>query len=219
MEQKKQKRTNSTKFYLVAIFLIFIVLIVVCLQQKFKFEFNSFLSGNQPDTETNQTTNNKWAKSLELPGVPNLHKVSDDLYRGAQPNNEGMKQLEKLGIKTIINLRSIHSDRDEIKNTGLSYHHIHMTTWNPEKEDIVKFLKIITDSNNTPVFVHCQYGSDRTGMMCAIYRIVVEGWNKNEATEEMTKGGFGFHSIWKNLVDYIQNLNIDEIKNTAGLSN
>lgn len=221
MEQKKQKRTILARFYLIYVLLTIAAIIGICIyiQQKFKFEFSSLFSSNQHNSETNQTTNNKWAKSLELPGVPNLHKVSDDLYRGAQPSNEGMKQLEKLGIKTIINLRSAHSDRDEIKNTGLSYHHIHMTTWNPEKEDIVKFLKIVTDSNNTPVFVHCQYGSDRTGTMCAIYRIVVEGWNKSEAIEEMTKGGFGFHSIWKNLVDYIQNLNIDEIKNTASLSN
>ena len=74
------------------------------------------------------------------------------------------------------------------------------------------------DSNNTPVFVHCQYGAERTGTMCAIYRIAVEGWNKNEAIEEMTKGGFGFHSIWKNLVDDIHNLDINKIKHAAGLS-
>jgi hypothetical protein len=55
--------------------------------------------------------------------------------------------------------------------------------------------------------------------MCAIYRIAVEGWNKNEAIDEMTNGDFGFHSIWKNLVDYIHNLNIDKIKNVADLSN
>ena len=218
MEQKKQKRTKSAKLYLIAVFLICVVLIIIILQQKFNFNLNSLFSANQPDIKTNQIPDNKWAKSLELNGVTNLHKVSDDLYRGAQPSNEGMKQLEKLGIKTIINLRLVHSDQDEIKDTGLSYHHIHMTTLNPEKEDIVKFLKIATDSNNTPVFVHCQYGSDRTGTMCAIYRIAVQGWKKSEVIDEMTKGDFGFHTIWMNLVDYIQNLDIDEIKNAAGLS-
>ena len=93
-----------------------------------------------------------------------------------------------------------------------------MTMWNTQDEDVVRFLKIVTENNNTPVFVHCQFGSDRTGTMCAIYRIAVEGWNKNEAIEEMTEGGFGFHSIWSNLIDYIQNLDIDKIKNAAGLS-
>ena len=218
MEQKKQKRIKTAKLYRIAILLIFIALIVISLQQKYKLESGLLISGNQPDVEANQTPNNEWAKSIELPGVPNFHKVSDDLYRGAQPNNEGMKQLEKMGIKTVINLRLAHSDRDEIKDTGLSYHHIRMTTLNPEKDDIVKFLKIVTDSNNTPIYVHCRYGSDRTGMMCAIYRITVEGWEKSKAIDEMTKGGFGFHSIWMNLVDYIQNLDINEIKNAADLS-
>jgi len=55
------------------------------------------------------------AKKLSLPGVENLHKVCDVLYRGAQPTAEGMKNLEKMGIHTIVNLRSFHSDRDEMK--------------------------------------------------------------------------------------------------------
>jgi len=135
MKEKKQKRIKSANLYRIAVLLIFVALIIISLQQKFKFKFSSLFSANRSNSETNQTTNNKWAKSLELPGVTNIHKVSDNLYRGAQPSNEGMKQLEKLGIKTIINLRSAHSDRDEIKDTGLSYHHIRMSMWNLEKEE------------------------------------------------------------------------------------
>jgi uncharacterized protein (TIGR01244 family) len=217
MQQRERKKIKSAWFYCLSLLLIIVAVTTIFFQQKYGFDISSLFLGNQPDVETNQT-NNKWAKSIELPGVPNLHKVSDNLYRGAQPNDEGMKQLEKLGIKTIINLRAAHSDRDEIKNTGLSYHHIRMTTWNPEKEDIVQFLKIVTDSNNTPVFVHCKFGADRTGTMCAIYRIAVEGWSKDEAIEEMTKGGFGFHSIWENLIGYINKLDIEKIKKEADLN-
>jgi protein tyrosine phosphatase (PTP) superfamily phosphohydrolase (DUF442 family) len=159
----------------------------------------------------------KWAERIELPGLPNLHKVSDDLYRGAQPTAEGMKQLEKLGIKTVVNLRSLHSDRDEIKDTGLTYEHINMTTWNTEDKDVVRFLRIVTDSSRTPVFVHCQHGADRTGTMCAIYRIIIQGWSKDEAIEEMTKGGFGFHSIWQNLPDYVRRLDVGKLKRSVGL--
>ncbi|MBN1806644.1 MAG: dual specificity protein phosphatase family protein [Sedimentisphaerales bacterium] len=217
MQQRERKKAKSARFFYIAILPIVAAFIVIFSQQKYGPDISSLLSGNQPNTEINQTKN-KWAKPIELPGLPNLHKVSDNLYRGAQPNDEGMKQLEKLGIKTIINLRAAHSDRDEIKNTKLTYHHIRMTTWNPEKEDIVQFLKIVTDSNNTPVFVHCKFGADRTGAMCALYRIVVEGWSKDEAIEEMTKGSFGFHSIWDNLIGYINNLDIDIIKNEADLN-
>jgi protein tyrosine phosphatase (PTP) superfamily phosphohydrolase (DUF442 family) len=158
-----------------------------------------------------------WAERVELAGVPNLHKVSDDAYRGAQPTAEGMQQLEKLGVRTIINLRSFHSDRDEIGETGLGYEHIYMKTWHPEDEEVARFLKIVTDPNRTPVFVHCRRGADRTGTMCAVYRIAVQGWSKDEAIEEMTKGGFGFYSGWRNLVEYIRSLDVDEMKARAGL--
>jgi len=159
-----------------------------------------------------------WAHRLDLPGVPNFHKLSDELYRGAQPTAEGMEQLEKLGINTVVNLRSFHSDRDEIGDTGLAYEHIQMTTWDPDTEEVVRFLKIITDSNRTPVFVHCQRGADRTGMMCAIYRVAVQGWSKSEAIEEMTKGGFGFFRGWQELVDHVLKLDVDDIKRRAALS-
>ncbi|MCP4613260.1 MAG: dual specificity protein phosphatase family protein [Planctomycetes bacterium] len=219
MTLKELQKTKSATLYHIIILLTVIILIGTCIYlQKSRLEFGSLLESKQPESITKQETQKKWAQALNLPGVPNLHKVSEDLYRGAQPSSEGMKQLEKLGIKTVVNLRLVHSDRDEIENTGLSYEHIPMATWNTQDEDVVRFLKIITDSNNTPVFVHCQYGADRTGIICAIYRIAVKGWNKKEAIEEMTKGGFGFHSIWKNLVDDIHSLNIDKIKKTADLN-
>jgi protein tyrosine/serine phosphatase len=218
MKQKEQKKTKSAWLYRIAVFLALVVIISIYLQKKYGFDLSSSFKSNRSNLRTKIETQKKWAQSLELPGVPNFHKVSDNLYRGAQPSNEGMKQLEKLGIKTVVNLRAAHSDRDELENTGLSYEHIRMTMWNTQDEVIVRFLKIVTDSNSTPVFVHCQFGSDRTGTMCAIYRIAIEGWDKSEAIEEMTNGGFGFHSIWKNLLEYIDAMDIDKIKQTAGLN-
>jgi len=159
----------------------------------------------------------KWAERLNLSGVPNLHKVSENLYRGAQPTAEGMRELERLGVKTVVSLRSFHSDRGEMEGTKLAYEHIFMKTWHPENEEIIRFLRIVTDPNRTPVFVHCQRGADRTGTMCAIYRIAVQGWSKPEAIDEMTKGGFGFYEGWQNLIEYIQNLDVEQIKRHVGL--
>jgi len=179
-----------------------------------------FLPGKNNEyvnTSMAPATNRQWATDVNLEGMPNCHKVSDDLYRGAQPSEEGMRQLEKFGIKTVVNLRAFHSDRDELKDANLGSEHISVKPWHPEDEDVVRFLKIVTDKNRTPVFVHCQYGSDRTGTMCAIYRIAVQGWSKDEAIEEMTKGNFGFHEIWANLVDYIRGLDIEKIKQQAGI--
>jgi protein tyrosine/serine phosphatase len=66
--------------------------------------------------------------------------------------------------------------------------------------------------------VHCQHGADRTGMMTAIYRIAMEGWSKDDAITEMTEGGYGFHAIWKDLVEYVRELDVERLKREAGVS-
>lgn len=114
-------------------------------------------------------------------------------------------------------LPNLHSDRDELADTGLAYETISFATWHPEDDDIVRFLQIVTDKTRWPVFVHCQHGSDRTGTMCAIYRIAVQGWSKDEAIREMTQGGFGFHEGWQNLILYFSKLDVPAIKHRAGL--
>jgi tyrosine-protein phosphatase SIW14 len=159
-----------------------------------------------------------WAQPLQRKGLTNLHEVTPTLYRGAQPTAVGMRQLKAMGVKTVVNLRSFNSDRDELRDTGLAYEHICMKAWHPEKEDIIRFLRITTDKDRTPVFAHCQHGADRTGLMCAVYRVAVCNWTKEEAIREMTQGGFGHHTIWKNLIKFIEDLDIDGIKKQAGIN-
>jgi protein tyrosine phosphatase (PTP) superfamily phosphohydrolase (DUF442 family) len=166
------------------------------------------------------TTNRpaSWAQPLILPGVTNFYQVTTNLYRGAQPTVAGMKELKAMGIKTVVNLRSFHSDKDEVAGTGLKSIRFEVKPWHAEEEDVVGFLKAVTDTNNLPVFVHCQRGADRTGMMCSMYRIVVCGWTKPEAIEEMKDGGYHFSPVWKNLVAFIEKADIADIKRRAGLS-
>lgn len=158
-----------------------------------------------------------WARPMQMKGVPNLHKVADTLYRSAQPSAEGMRSLKAMGIETIVNLRSFHSDREEIGHTGLAYEHIYMKAWHPEEEEVVRFLQVVTNSKRAPVLVHCQHGADRTGTMCVLYRVAVQGWSKEEAVKEMMQGGFGFHGIWDNLIHWINAVDVEEIKKKAGI--
>jgi protein tyrosine/serine phosphatase len=157
------------------------------------------------------------AQSLEAPGLGNFHKVGDTLYRSAQPTAEGFRSLKALGVTTVVNLRSFSSDRKKIGTTGLAYEHIYMKAWHPEHEEIVRFLQIVGDPRRQPVLVHCQHGSDRTGTMVAAYRIVVEGWSKEDAVAEMTSEPFGFHRVWRNLPKWVQELDVEAIRLDAGL--
>jgi hypothetical protein len=51
--------------------------------------------------------------------------------------------------------------------------------------------------------------------MCAVYRISVQGWTKERAIAEMTEGGFGFHAGFRNLAEFIRNLDIEKVKADA----
>ena len=160
----------------------------------------------------------EWAQPMSGPGLGNFHRVSDDLYRGEQPTAEGMKRLQAMGIKTVLNLRAFHSDRKALKGTSLEGEHISVKPWHIEDEDVAEFLRIVTDKSRTPVFVHCQHGADRTGLMVAVYRVAVCGWSKDQALEEMVYGGFGFHEEWRNIIQYFRELDVERIRKEAGLT-
>lgn len=163
-----------------------------------------------------------WAMPLSVnSGLPNLNRVSSTLYRSAQPTTEGFEFLSKhsslaIGdrpIKTIVSLRAFNDDSSMVsEDSTLRLEQIRFKTWHPEDEDVVKFLRIVTTPALQPVLVHCQHGADRTGTMVAIYRIAYQGWSKKEAIEEMTQGGFNFHPMWKNLLYYIEALDVNTIK-------
>ena len=165
---------------------------------------------------TNRPAN--WAQPFALAGVKNCYQVTTDLYRGAQPTAKGCKNLKAMGVKTVINLRAWHSDKNKVAGTGLKGVRFEMEPWRGDTDEVVEFLKVVTDTNNLPAFIHCARGADRTGMMCAMYRIAVCGWTKGQAIDEMKNGGFGFNPAWHELITFIEKADIADIKRRAGLS-
>lgn len=158
-----------------------------------------------------------WAQAVQLDGVPNLHRVGPTLFRSAQPTAEGLRNLERLGIKTVVSLRAFHADEAAPGPGGLVLERIRVKTWHPEEEEVIRFLRLAMDPARQPILVHCQHGADRTGTMCAIYRVVVEGWTKEEAIREMKEGGYGFHKVWRNLPSWIEGLDVGKLRKEAGM--
>jgi protein tyrosine/serine phosphatase len=55
-----------------------------------------------------------------------------------------------------------------------------------------------------PVLLHCMHGADRTGVVSALYRMSLQGWSKDAARQEMLHGGFGYHTMWRNIPGYLE---------------
>ena len=140
------------------------------------------------------------AEKIILPDseLANLYKIDSGVYRSEQPSSVDFKALEKYGIKESLNLRNRHSDDDEAAGTAVKLHRVKMKAHSVSEEQLIRALRIIKN-RKAPIVIHCHHGSDRTGAVCALYRIVFQNVSKEDAISEMTEGGFGFHRIYKNI--------------------
>jgi tyrosine-protein phosphatase SIW14 len=154
----------------------------------------------QVQTSTPSEMHSAYGEKLRIAGVPNSGKINDHLYRGAQPRDPGLLELKKLGITTIVDLRSedparISWEEKRAESLGIHFVHIPVSGWSPPtNEQVVQFLSIFRDSPQEKVFVHCLYGDDRTGVFVAVYRMALEKLPPEQALKEMYF--FGFNGIW-----------------------
>jgi protein tyrosine phosphatase (PTP) superfamily phosphohydrolase (DUF442 family) len=149
-----------------------------------------------------------WAQPLALPGVPNLYRVSPLIYRSGQPTPEGFENLEKLGVRTVINLRTFNQDEDESRSTALRLERTQVLTWHVTDREVLEVMRALRHTENAPFLIHCHHGADRTGLMIAMHRVLEEHWTVEQAIAELQGGGFGFHTIWRNIPRYLRHADV-----------
>jgi uncharacterized protein (TIGR01244 family) len=142
-----------------------------------------------------------FAQDLEVPGVPNFHQVNQHIYRGGQPSAEAWSGLAKLGVKVVVDLRreDEHSASEEAKAVeaaGMKYINVPMRgIVAPTDEQVSKVLALFDASDQTPVFVHCKRGADRTGTVVACYRMEHDQWDNHKAFKEAKSLGMSWTQI------------------------
>jgi protein tyrosine/serine phosphatase len=166
-----------------------------------------------PDqTVTTPTRPAHWAEPLSLEGVPNLHRLTPMLYRSEQPTALGMQNLEQMGIRTVINLRAFNDDDDEVRGTKLRTERTKILTWRVDDRHVIEVMRLLQQTENGPFLIHCQHGADRTGLMSAMYRILEQGWKPEDALAELTGGGYGYHSMWRNILRYVRSADVEKLR-------
>lgn len=142
----------------------------------------------------------------------NLHQMTPTLYRSALPDSNAAPLLEKLKIGTVINFLP-ESDANWLKSSNIKQVQLSYRTNHVDDSDVLAALRAIQDAQaDGPVLMHCKHGSDRTGLMAAMYRVVVQGWSKEDALNEMTLGGFGTSNGFKDGVRYMMKADIDKLR-------
>jgi len=129
-------------------------------------------------------------------GVPNFVSVGHDVYRGGQPTEAGWEYLHALGFVSVVKLNEEAEGSDATATAlGMSVYYATIT-----REQTVVLVSteqvkeaagmIATAAQSGPVYVHCEHGEDRTGLVIAAYRVLYEGWTKERAQAEMNAHHF-----------------------------
>lgn len=141
-------------------------------------------------------------------------------YRSGQMNGSGLaRTVHDFGIKTVITLRDANKPNDPppdlseenwCRENGLNYHRFRPLAWEssdgstaPVESNISKYLKILGETKNYPILLHCFAGIHRTGTYTAIYRMEVEHWSLEKAVQEMRKCGYTHIENDKDLCGFI----------------
>lgn len=142
----------------------------------------------------------------------NLHQMTPTLYRSGLPDSNAAPLLEKLKIGTVINFLP-ESDANWLKSPDIRQVQLTYRTNHVDDSDVLAALRAIQEAEtNGPVLMHCKHGSDRTGLMAAMYRVVIQGWSKEDALNEMTLGGFGTSNGFKDGVRYMMRADVDKLR-------
>lgn len=152
----------------------------------------------------------EWAQSVEA--QYNLYQMSPTLYRSALPDRGAVPLLKRLKVATVINFLP-ESDARWLSTSDIAQVQLPYRTNHVDDADVLKALRTIqTAEAKGPVLMHCKHGSDRTGLMAAMYRVVVQGWSKEDALNEMTQGGFGDSTHFKDGVRYMMQADVDKLR-------
>ena len=138
--------------------------------------------------------------------IDNFGRISDTYFRGAQPQARDYADLAAIGVKTAIDLTrdGDSSEPGSVQRAGMRFYRIPMTTHEvPSAAELAQFLQIVNDPASQPVYVHCQGGRHRTGVMTAVFRMTKDGWSPDRAFAEMKQYKFGadfLHPEFKSFV-------------------
>ncbi|MBD1553527.1 tyrosine-protein phosphatase [Pseudomonas typographi] len=151
----------------------------------------------------------QWARSLD-PRF-NLFQMSPTLYRSALPTLQNASTLQGLGVRTVV---SFIKDDDHAwsKDPSIRLLSQPLHADRVTDDEVLQALRTVRAAQaQGPVLIHCKHGNNRTGIVAAMYRIVVEGWPREAALAEMQNGGFGSEDDMAEAANYVRHADVQAI--------
>lgn len=133
-------------------------------------------------------------------GISKFQHVDEGLYRGAQPTLPCYRWLADIGLSLVVNLRDdpLPMEPQAVHDAGLRYENHPMNGFRRPHELAVQSTldSIVREIDRKQgVYVHCEHGNDRTGLIIAVYRIAHCGWTNRQALAEAEADGMAWEEL------------------------
>lgn len=122
----------------------------------------------------------------------NSHRVGDRVWRAAQPAPHDLGRFARKGVRTVMCIRAgvdlpgLELEREACERLGLDLIEVKLRGRAAPSREAIEELIALFRRIEYPVLIHCKSGADRTGLVAAIYKLVIEQRPLAEAMGELS---------------------------------
>ncbi len=125
----------------------------------------------------------------------NFHPITvGEAYRSAQMDRDELEYyINKYHLRSILNLRGKNPEEDwyndEVKISleyGLTHYDLALSASRELTDQEVKRLVEIFESAPRPILIHCKSGADRSGLVAAMWKVIVDKETKEGAKNQLS---------------------------------
>ncbi|MGY4535129.1 protein tyrosine/serine phosphatase [Pseudomonas sp. TE3786] len=151
-----------------------------------------------------------WARPVD--STFKLFEMSPTLYRSALPKPQNLALLQQLQVRTVVSFIK-DDDHQWLGDSNITLISIPLHADRVDDADVLRVLTTLQLAETRgPVLMHCKHGSDRTGLMAAMFRTVIQGWSKQEALSEMLNGGYDQAEDMADARRYVEQADIGKLR-------
>jgi len=131
------------------------------------------------------------AEPIQAAPLHNVFKLEGGLYSGDAPEgDEGFRELQKLGVKTIISVDGSQPNVELAHKFGMRYVHLPFGYDGvPQARGLELAKAAQRAAAEGPVYLHCHHGMHRGPAAVAIVCRALDGWSPDQADTFLKQAG------------------------------
>jgi len=145
-----------------------------------------------------------------IDGIRNFTKVDATTGCAGATDPKALVEVAKRGYKSVLNLReateagaAIDESKAAADAAGLKYIHLPLNGSKPDPAVVDAFIKIVTDKENQPVYIHCG-SANRVAALWLAKRMLVDKWTEERALEEANAIGLTNQVLKQFALEYVK---------------